>query len=367
MKLLLIAVQGLNTHWPGPYGNEWVATPRLDALAGESFVFDNHFCTSPDPAGFRHSWQSASQAGPDFLEELSARKIHTLFLNHTADSPTGNWQSIVATLPGERKSLWSLAREAAKRLAGADDWFVCVETSQLLPPWTIKAPAFAKHADLSELNSPAEPLTPWPDPARGPHTLDNKAWERLRLSFACAIEELDRDIALVRGSFFPKPAEDALIILTGTHGLPLGEHGHVGPHPTTIHGEEVHVPFMICSAESRTAPRRVARFTTHEDLRGIINRSFEPGSTTATPWIPAMGAGRTEMVATRQTLAGPAIYHRDTDWSYNVPAGVRLEEGNLYSQPDDLWETMNLAQTQPGPVEEITGRLRTILSGENRS
>ena len=29
------------------YGNEWVSTPNLDALAGQSFVFDNAYVTQP--------------------------------------------------------------------------------------------------------------------------------------------------------------------------------------------------------------------------------------------------------------------------------------------------------------------------------
>ena len=40
MKVILIVANGLNCHWLGSYGNEWVTTPTLDRLASEAVVFD---------------------------------------------------------------------------------------------------------------------------------------------------------------------------------------------------------------------------------------------------------------------------------------------------------------------------------------
>ena len=34
----------------GCYGHEWIRTPRIDALAGRSTVFDHAFCTTPSSA-----------------------------------------------------------------------------------------------------------------------------------------------------------------------------------------------------------------------------------------------------------------------------------------------------------------------------
>ncbi|WP_020472223.1 alkaline phosphatase family protein [Zavarzinella formosa] len=351
MKFLLIAVHGLNTHWPGPYGNEWTLTPQFDALAAESFVFDHHFCTRPTPAGFRQSWQTGGQSGTDLLAELNVRGIHTLFLNHTPQSP------------GETKSLWSLARQAAKSLIDVPDWFVMVETAQLLPPWNVKKETFQQLAKHSEFNKEDEPLVPLTDPAFGEYPPDDREWERLRLSFACQLEELDRDITLIRRSFFPKLDSDAVTVVTGTHGLALAEHGYVGPHPDCVYSEDVHVPLLIHSSASRLAPRRISQFTTHDDLHGAIRQAFGLGTENSL-LNPVVFSGRPNILAERCMPSGIARYFRIPEWSYVLPVGVPTDEGKLFAQPDDRWETMNLAQTQPGPVEEITNMLKEHLVRE---
>ncbi len=43
MNVIVIACNGLNVGWLGPYGNPWIATPNLDRLAAEGVVFDNHY------------------------------------------------------------------------------------------------------------------------------------------------------------------------------------------------------------------------------------------------------------------------------------------------------------------------------------
>lgn len=345
MKFLLIAVHGLNVHWPGPYGNEWVHTPQLDALAAQSFVYDHHFCTRPTPAGFRESWQTGGRQESDVVRELTAKGVHTLFLNHT---------------PQSGQSLWTAARHAAKTLAGHEHWFVCVETAQLLPQWTVNEKAFRGHADLSELDSPEAPLTPWPDPGVCEHTLTDREWERLRLSFGCMVEDLDRDITLIRKSFFPKgEVDDAVTVVTGTHGLPLVEHSHVGPHPTMIYADEVHVPLIVHSAASRRDPRRCAEFTAVDDLHQAIRHAFE---LSAGPSLlsPVGFAGRPHVLAERPSRTGSAHYFRGRDWSYSLPAGLPFGDGQLFSQPDDYWEVMNLAHSQPGPVEEIANLFKEL-------
>ncbi len=357
MKFLLIAVHGLNAHWPGPYGNEWVNTPQLDALAAASFVFDHHFCTRPTPAGFRESWRTGGRQDSDALRDLAAKNVHALLLNRAPDSPTGEWATVIPNQDG--KSLWALARQAAKALADKPDWFACVETAQLLRPWTVDEKRFGKHTVLSELESTDSPLTPWPDPVIGEHKLTDREWERLRLSFACVMEELDRDITLIRKSFFPNEAEDAVIVITGTHGFPLAEHGHVGPHPAMIFADEVHVPLIVHSAASRHGPRRCAEFTTADDLHDGIRQAFGLG---AGPSLlnPVGFTGRPHILAERPTPAGSAHYFRNREWSYSLPVGLPFGDGQLFSQPDDYWEAMNLAHTQPGPVEDIANLFKEL-------
>ena len=53
MNVVVIAAHGLNCHWLGPYGNEWISSPTINSLACESVLFDRHFANDPSPAAFR--------------------------------------------------------------------------------------------------------------------------------------------------------------------------------------------------------------------------------------------------------------------------------------------------------------------------
>ena len=48
MKLLLIDIRGLQAEAIGPYGNRWVETFTLNALAAQGVVFDRHLSVHPE-------------------------------------------------------------------------------------------------------------------------------------------------------------------------------------------------------------------------------------------------------------------------------------------------------------------------------
>jgi len=57
MKVICILLDSLNRHFLSIYGNDWVRTPNLDALARRSLVFDQHYIGSaPTMPGRRDPW-----------------------------------------------------------------------------------------------------------------------------------------------------------------------------------------------------------------------------------------------------------------------------------------------------------------------
>jgi len=62
MKVLVLAARGLQTAYLGCYGNPWIATPNLDALAASGVVFDQHFAgrDEREQFGFRFHIQFGS-------------------------------------------------------------------------------------------------------------------------------------------------------------------------------------------------------------------------------------------------------------------------------------------------------------------
>src|SRR4051812_7712076 len=91
MKVLVIVARGLQTAYLGCYGNPWIETPAVDALAARGVVFDQHFADAADPEGARGAWRQGRYAPPapgggdppppadvpDLLAALSARGVAT--------------------------------------------------------------------------------------------------------------------------------------------------------------------------------------------------------------------------------------------------------------------------------------------------
>ena len=69
MKVLVLAARGLQAAYVGCYGNPWIATPNLDALAAEGVVFDRHFADRADAAG---AWLDLARRPPSSAGPVAA-------------------------------------------------------------------------------------------------------------------------------------------------------------------------------------------------------------------------------------------------------------------------------------------------------
>src|SRR5262249_37299679 len=93
MKLLVIVARGLNVLPLGPYGNRWIDTPTLDALAASGVVFDWHFADHPD--GATRAWRTGrsrlprpdgtfpDDAGVDLVATLRQAGVITRLIHDT--------------------------------------------------------------------------------------------------------------------------------------------------------------------------------------------------------------------------------------------------------------------------------------------
>ena len=66
MKVLVLNASAMHIGFLGFYGNSWVATPKLDRLAAESVVFDQHFA---------EVLTAQAAARPDILANLEQHDI----------------------------------------------------------------------------------------------------------------------------------------------------------------------------------------------------------------------------------------------------------------------------------------------------
>ena len=63
MKIIVIAPAGFHLDYLGCYGNLWIDTSSLDALAAESTVFDKYISDCPSALGAWQAWRTGCFAG----------------------------------------------------------------------------------------------------------------------------------------------------------------------------------------------------------------------------------------------------------------------------------------------------------------
>ncbi len=348
LNTVVLAAHGLNCHWLGPYGNEWVDTPGFNALACESVVFDRHFATDPSPAGF------ANALPTEALRALRAAGVFALRVDDRKTlGPDGrDWSESIAVAteghatPGD--ALLAAIRQASGRLVGHEPWLLWIETERLVPPWDLEYETYQRYAEstggFTDDAMPDDELPePIDSPAIGPFAANDRiAWHQMHNSFAAAVASFDGELIALRKLL--ADCQATWIVASG-YGWPLGEHGVVGPTGSRLHEELVHVPLIVRHPDGRDALRRVQHFTQMPDLAGTLLELF------GHPANPSIWTGRTEV----RLELGPERALRNEDWAFlpTSPSGpVRL-----YVKPDDLWEVNDVATSHPDECDALTVEL----------
>ena len=400
MKILVLAARGLQAAYVGCYGNPWIATPNLDALAAEGVVFDQHFADRTDAAGARRCWRDGRHHlsdpaqpeppadGPaDLIAELRKRGVFTSLILDDARPTEGGFEAgwdEVQRAPFSGVVL-ETAAAALERLAGRDAWLLWVDAAALLPPWDTPeeflAPYFEEEPDDAgpeemdeeegDLSEPEEPLTPLNDPTLGPiDPADEALFLRLQGSYAGAVTRLDAGIGrLLERLVALHPDDDVLIAVTADCGLALGEHGVVGPFPPTTHEETAHLPLILRLPGADEAGRRVAALTQAADLAPTLADVFE------TEWPSAQGRTLLPLVygdaeEIRPYACSGAMQGEAAEWSLRTPewAFILPPSGpaRLYVKPDDRREVNDVLPHHMELAEGLERTLRDFVEATRR-
>ncbi|HJZ93721.1 MAG TPA: sulfatase-like hydrolase/transferase [Gemmataceae bacterium] len=369
MNVVVVTAHGLNCHWLGPYGNEWVATPAFDALACESVVFDRHLADDPSPAGFR-------DATDPLFAALRARGIRSVFVDdRQGPAQPSNSDEIVRTRPAEHSSpgdaLIAAVEEGLDRLG--DRWLLWIETDRLLPPWDIDAETYQHYASATagftdgEDSETEETPRPYDDPSRAPVAIDDRAeWHRLHNSFATAVTGFDAELDVLVEVLRERGLDQsATWVVTSGYGWPLAEHGIVGPDESQMHEELVHLPLLMRFPQHREGMRRVSAFTRTSDLVPLVLDQIDVAKTndqaTALPLTLRSDGdqrGLVRMASRRGSELERAI--RTLEWAYLAAVPARGLPARLYRKPDDIWEVNDLAPRHPDECD----RLAALLDGQ---
>jgi arylsulfatase A-like enzyme len=391
MKLLVLIVRGLQAGAVGPYGNRWIDTPTLDAMAAGGVVFDWSLAAHPDRGGAARAWrtgcyhfpQTAELIGPcpDLLAVLTANNVtmHLILDAAREDDFLAGWSSV--QVAEGMKSALAAARQAVEGLPPDGSGLVWVELSALLPPWRIPErfvePYFTaadteeEDEDEEEDESPEEepgeeeeepPLEPIFAPKPGAIEEDDDVILSIQTTYAAAVTWVDSSLAGLLGAL----PDDVAVLLTADHGQALGEHLVVGPVRPWLHEELVHVPLLMYGPGWR-AGHRVAGLTQSVDLAPTLAELFGARLENAhgRSLLPLLGL---EDRALRDYACMGLQVSEQAQWGLRTPNWsllLPLEAGAeplLYVKPDDRCEVNNVAQHHLEQADALAKTLRAFVA-----
>jgi arylsulfatase A-like enzyme len=408
MNAIALILRGCPVGWLGAYGNEWVGTPHLDALAAESAVFDRHVSDCPDPAAANRAWLTGRYQFPpmeseppspppeNLLMKLKAAGVRTVLVraNRTEnDSPApfyDGWAELFDARPDtdDASPLDALLRSlpaVLDRLAGVPRWFLAIDIDRLLPPWDVPQDVFEAYVEdpdeeeredeeEDEPKEDAEPVTPYADPPTGPFDrADFAAWEWLHRTFAALVTTLDAELGDLFKQFRTRGLHDsAMWLLTSDFGYPLGEHGQVGRYRPWLHEELVHLPLLLRLPGAAEAGRRVPALTQPPDLYATVLEAFGfPNA--AGHGRSLLGIARSGEEETRAQVCTGLELNGVREWAIRTPEWALLLPGPqpegeparppmLFGKPDDRWEVNDLYTHQTEKAEGLEAELRRIVA-----
>ncbi len=384
MKALVVVVRGLHLGHVGCYGNAWIDTPTLDRLAAEGVVFDQHYADNPDAGAARRAWRSGryqlpspdgatAAGGDDLVALLRGAGVATVLIDD-AGRPVPP-----AFAAGWDEVIWGAAADALGRLAGSDRRLLWLELPGLLPPWDVPEAYLDPYlrepegededeAEEEPTDDPVPALTPWSGPV--PDSIgadDDETFLRLQRTYAAAVTCLDEEL----GSALDGLPDDVLLAVTSDHGLPLGEHGAVGPGRPWPHDELIHVPLILRFPGGAGAGRRVSALTQSVDLMPTLLDAF------GLP--PPTGHGHSLLPLARGAADAVRAYAccgcrsgdevewalRTPEWGLVLPAGPPRAP-QLFVKPDDRWEVNDVRQHHLELAEHMEEVLREFAAAANR-
>jgi arylsulfatase A-like enzyme len=403
MKIIVIAPAGFHLGYLGCYGNLWIDTPSLDALAAESTVFDQHISDCPSAWGASRAWRTGRYSFPssasksasvpqdslDILSLLRASGISSVLITESPSPPQpsdmNSWQKIHAISAEKEGSyqgeLWQLAAESMRQLSSNDHGLVWLETNLLMPPWLVEESSCDYFSPDPDEESPEESIDPLLNPTMGLLDVsDETTFRQLQRTYAAAVSRLDRQLGELLEELRQQDLYDSwMIIVTADRGFPLGEHGLVGARRPWLYEELVHIPLIIRLPHGIAGGARIGALTQPVDLMPTLLEAFDLTSldchgSSLLPLIRGEQERIRDYACSGLETGGELEYSlRTLDWAFLLPqetgsGGLHppLRNPQLYVKPDDRWEVNNVLQHHFELAEQLEQTLRAFLKAPTR-
>jgi len=391
--VICIVVDGLRASALGAYGNTSHPTPQLDALASRSLVTDWFWADSPGLAGFyRSAWQGVhalrtvdQPALPQLLHEAGVLQWlvtddpwlteqatqlpwdEALLVETQTDEPADAIEetAIAQLFSHALEQLSDWREDVADNAAGSLLW---LHTRGLFGPWD--APQAMRAGLLEEDDpEPAEYVSP---PAELRQVEDPDVLLTHRVAYAAQVGVVDACIGAFLQAIEQSFADtETLVMVLGSRGFALGEHGSLGSDCEELFSERLHLPWLLHECGNRVPLLRNSELAQPADIGATLLDwlGVEPGKPkgdgiSLVPRLHGENSSERELAVAVGTDG--ELVARTHDWMLRRLGSV--ESTQFYAKPDDRWEFNDVASRCREEVQEMEAALaefqRCCRSGE---
>jgi arylsulfatase A-like enzyme len=271
---LVISIAGLTPAALGPYGSAWAHTPQFNRLAAEGLVFDQCWADSSDDQEVLISLLTGTHAGQASRRRTVGRTPwwsrdagrSAVVVTESATEVFDDFGEIevlppleppnqAAELEETQAASWVATGLRALTESRPPD-LLWLHSTSLLTTWDAPQEYRAALAD-------DENFEHWPsaEPPRLTHRLEDPPDALLRCihAYAAQIRLLDDCLGPLLAA-----AADRLVIVVGTSGMAMGEHGWIGPGGGPLLSPRLHLPLLMRPPQK--FPLRCARLIQPPDV-----------------------------------------------------------------------------------------------------
>jgi arylsulfatase A-like enzyme len=371
-RAIVVVLDRLGAGFLGPYGNTWLDTPEFNRLANDGLLLEQAIVDTLDlPLQYESLWSGRHAAFPpststsSLIAELTASGRPTRLLTDepvVAEHALATAFDQVDRLPApaadrlcddpDETVMARLCATAVSQWLDASLDLLWIHGSALQAVWDAPYELREQFRDEEDPATPTEvipPRGPVPD-GIDPDVLQGWLW-----AYAAQVSLLDRCLEPIC-ELWRQAAEPTLLIVTGSRGYALGEHGHWGDTGKVLHSERIQVPLLVASNDLQLARIRSQSLVQPADVAATLRDWFQlEGSEPSERPPRSLLRLVEERWDPHSAFARPlAVTHHDGHWALRTPAWLAcladadaqhggLATCELYLKPDDRWDVSNVA------------------------
>ncbi len=387
---VVFVVDRLSQGFLGPYGNTVVRTPEFDALAAESFVFDQALIADPQlgptydalwtPGAGSDPAVSRSGGEASLIAALNAAGIATCLVTdepRVAEHPRASdfAERLVVAPRGAEDAAADIADTGlAQLIFTASEWLrsarrpflLWIHAQGMAAPWD--APYSLREQYVDEEDPPAPQFTAVPDLSLA-KDYDPDQLLGLTQAYLGQVSLVDTCLGVLRETLTEMGAADVLFCCTASRGFPLGEHRYVGGQAPPLFGELLQIPLLLRLPQGVGAMGRSAALVQVSDLAATLLACWSlpaelalKGSHNLTPIVRDEATGVRQAILFRSQTGEQAI--RTPAWSMRASGPPEARRLELFAKPSDRWEVNEVANRAPQIAEHLAALLAATPSDD---